>query len=226
MSPLCTLVKWSFASSSLQATIPFTLLPDLNSILDTHPVISGLAKLDDQGLCFRMKSCLGQPVVLDILRQLRLTPHMDNSVCILQFLSYLCRNVAFCVPQQDFLMHIQAKVSACYSKIHTSQVPPSNHVIETDAQRSERIQSEIQNGVLYWGLPQVAVRARYEMDKKATSPDVNKSQESLGCEEGCGKKFSAKSRHTGCEFVCVCVCVRARVRVQSVVCIPVLNQTD
>lgn len=197
MHPLCTLVQWTFSGSSVQATIPFTMLSDMGVLLQCNSISEIQERLRvDKSLYSRMKSCLGQPVVVDICLHLHMCTESQSKV-VIQFLTHITKNVSYSVPSSD-LQLIQQKALSCYDRMfgHAHELPIPHK--ETAQEQSERLQQELRNGILYWGCPPVAQRPRYDMDKQASSgTDVNKSQESMGCDDGCGKRFARKGRHTG-----------------------------
>jgi hypothetical protein len=199
MCSLCTLVQWTFSGSSVQATIPFTMLQDMNILLECDSISDIQERLRvDRKLYCRLKSCLGQPVVVDIFLHLHTCTESQSKV-VIKFLSHLTKNVSYSLPSPD-LQLVQDKVSSCYYNMFGSQ-PAQREVSmshkETTQEQSERLQQELRHGILYWGCPPVAQRPRYEMDKQASGTDINKSQESVGCEESCGKRFARKGRQTG-----------------------------
>ena len=92
---ICQLFEFAVAKSSLQATIPFTCIPDLEPIV-THRDDWPDTLTPDR--CERLNSFLGQPAVVDVLDALEAQQYGPIVETVLSFLGYLVRNVQSSLP--------------------------------------------------------------------------------------------------------------------------------
>lgn len=139
MCSLCTLVQWTFSGSSVQATIPFTMLQDMNILLECDSISDIQERLRvDRKLYCRLKSCLGQPVVVDIFLHLHTCTESQSKV-VIKFLSHLTKNVSYSLPSPD-LQLVQDKVSSCYYNMFGSQ--PAQREVSISHKETEHRNSQ------------------------------------------------------------------------------------
>jgi hypothetical protein len=197
---LSTLTKWSCQDSSLQSTIPFTMIAPLLDVL--HSCRTDQAYQMPRSLSMRLGSALGQPVVVDILASLGGCP-VCSAGTILKFLEFLAKNVAFSLPE-DVYARVMAKSGGVWDRMfgtsHTAISTGGMHLADstpTSEQLYQQMQSDRANGILYPSKPHVADRKKYSLDKPNDGAGDLKAQESIGAEHVCGKRFSRKAGSTG-----------------------------
>jgi hypothetical protein len=193
---LCQLLRWSAENSSLQQTIPFTCLPDLQRI--TSSGLEWQAAYDEETQ-FRLCSFLGQPAVTDVLDALKTSKQEDVSK-VLMFLDYLRRNVAFSLPS-DVYDRVMLRVPQVWQRAF-----PANYTdnesgdsyrtvpSEDNTARDERFQSEAQHGIFY-AVPEWTPLGWYPHIEKL----CNSSTSEGDCDDCCNKKFGHAAGQT-CEL--------------------------
>jgi hypothetical protein len=152
------LLSSAAADSSLQQTIPFTILPTITAITDLREQWKLGFHEDAQR---KLQSWLGQPLVFNVLKCMLDMEYSDTIQTILYFLQYLCKCVAFSLPFQVYT-RVMARVPAAWQRaFHEGQPEQAEYVHEKPEERAHRIAREIPNGIFYPFMPMFCDRGWY-----------------------------------------------------------------
>jgi hypothetical protein len=147
----------------------------------------------------RLFTYLGQPAVARVLDAMKGCENVNAVNTILEFMGYLCRNVAYTLPVDAYervmnrvprewqrMLHPELVISHAHASEDTQQC-------ETPAERAQRMQTDAANGIVYhWR----------QLCERGVFPHMENSQgiDTSGDKPDCSKQAS----HTpGCTCECV-----------------------
>jgi hypothetical protein len=199
---LRTLIRFVTKVSSVQATIPWTCIPDLESL-----VLGGvdcLAQNYSEEVQGRLDCTAGQPIVAGVLDHVLviLSRHDSEAATdcrvVLEFLGYLCKNVVLWYPPR-MRQSLRDRLAA--------EGWPQSEVLGNDAVGDDEDLSEqetlqrrleydylafLQSGQHFPNWSQIRPRGTFKKDSQAKEEE----KEGPGA-DGCDKQFGSERRQTG-----------------------------
>jgi len=209
---LCKLLVLCAHNSSLQQTVPFTIVPIIQSIINSEKGEDSFTS-DVQ---FKLGSWLGQPAVLDVFTNLKGQTSTSLVQTVFGFLGHLCQNVSYTLPRAAYMRVLERipKVwTRAFPQLERSSATGSSDgqrasshscAQETEEQLRARTAEELLNGI-YYPMAKKRERGVYPHAESVSSTKcTDKSKDEDDCT--CSKKFPHAPGHT-CEKAIFCVCV-------------------
>lgn len=180
----CNLLLSAAADSSLQQTIPFSIIPTLTDITSL-----GMSWTTSFGAEQRRKlgSWLGQPLVLEVLEALKVCEDSTVVLTVLAFLQHLCNSVAYSLPLAVY-NRVMGRVPAVWERMK-GHASGSVHRKETVEERADRINRERLNGAYYFN-PMLRERGWYKHIEKLAGETCEDNEHG---KNDCTKTFGHKA---------------------------------